>query len=301
MTPLDPDRLALTRSISLSVVEESFPEELDLFDVVWTRFISRIDLQEPDRRAGLPAIGGGSAEFRLPFVVMTVSGVLEHMLGQDPPPGLEDVERAVRAAAKALGLAGARLDAIADAVTPKLHHGFSLMCSTEFPKPVSLSAQDPLVWVEWHPDINEVGAVQMNYKKALKIEQARQSMLVVDECSDELIGSRNRRFRDDFEVNRRAFVGLWFALSKTGRRISYSDLREVILKPYSDAGDDVVQKYVYEAQDLLEELIGKKLIPRARDKAYRVPKDGWSWCWIRESVSRESSRLLARYGNSPRE
>ena len=298
MTSHDPDRSLLIRAISQEVVEESFPEELDLFEVVWSRFLGRVEEKEPGRAIGLPALGDSSAEFKVPFVVMTVSGVLEHLLDQASPPTAEEVERAVRQTAETFGLVGAKLDAIANAVAPKLHHSFSLMCGAETPKSTASSAHDPMVWVEWHPNKEGVGPESMAHTKALEDPRTKKAMLVIDEPHGEFVArgkvwSFVPKKSDKHRFDKRGFLVVWLALDRSNGQFRDKDISALRLSPNSHIAPSTLEHHAKKAREIFRLVVGKPILPRKDQMfGYAMRHVDWSWCWIRKDSDRKKSILL---------
>lgn len=305
MASQNPDRLELTRSISLAVVEKSFPEELDLFGIVWSRFLARVEEKKPGRTIGLPALGDSSAEFSAPFVVAVVWTVLGKLQHQDPLPTQDSIELALRQAGQALGVSRARLDVIVNAGAPELHDLFGLLRGETPPNPVASSAQEPLVWVEWHPNEAGVGPKEMSRAKALEDPRTKKVTLVIDEPHREFI-ARGKTWpfvpkkADKYRFDKRGFLVLWLALDRSNSQFRDTDINARRLGSTPRVAPSAVEHYAKEARQICRLVVGKPIVPR-KDKmfGYAMRQVDWSWCWIREDPDREKSILLPK--NASRE
>jgi hypothetical protein len=292
------DTTGLVCALARAAVQDSFAAELDLFDVVWKRFLARPATRRDQSEAGLRIHPDEDHAFRTPFVIMTVAAIIDALPQETWVIDYEKVSAAVREAAKSLGVIGPQLGEIVEAVSPKIHRAMALLAGKQSTQSQVQSApssriQPPVVWVEWWIDggLASKEPQAISYEEVALDPRSLRAQLTVDEWNPRFIGPAEavpfREFR-----GQRGFTGLWLALDRTGRFFSMDEIGKHREFPELGTQDRALTRYVSDAQKILMRLLGAKIIPRATHRRYAVPADCWSWCWIRNDRDRIRSILL---------
>jgi hypothetical protein len=286
MTPADAPRL---REIVFDVVRSEFPAEFPSLPAVWDWWLASPLRRAADQHGAalLPAIGrdGGSVKLAVILTLATVWAELEgsSILLDEPA-----VDRAVRAAGKALGVSGPMLDRIARRAVPNM-----VTILEQMRQPVARSARAPRevlaeLWIEGWANGRATPLDSAPFDAIPGLVDRHSADLIVNEHARTV---RGRTVTKQFsEIRPQGLAALWLALDRCGRSFGENDLRQ--LYSHDRVEDSSLRKIPMLARQLFAELLGKEILPKARGSVYEVPGGGWSWAWIRLEPEREKSQLL---------
>lgn len=311
MTAPADKRADLVRSVALSIVQDSFPQEVDVFSAVWTRFAKHAAGSREARSLGLQMLGEEEPDCHTPFVVMTVAALLESFLEQAERPSRDTVESAVRSASESFGLGGTRLDAVVHAVTPKLFRTFSLLCGADIPKGgrEDDSPTQPVVFVDWlskdggrepgkecpaqeFEELFRESEHEMDFER-MKELLAKEFDLVCDEREpgEETVYVLNGENAGAYDI--KTEVGKWAAglllaaMDNVGKRVTHQELAVALQQKMIATG--TVHKGI---NDFRNFYCFEIMVPEeGKDRTYKVPKSGWSFLRLRRDRNQRSALL----------
>lgn len=310
---------SIARSVAEHFIAEFHPEESPYFSLVWEKLAEpRSALLRGEKadghglspdEVGLPLGGTESLTLASPFAILTVSAVLCELNARGLTPDLVQIQDAIEVSAEEFGAEEELAKTLAQEVGPQLHRLFQGKPQATMKVFQRTDEREDFVYVERLMNGMQFGPRRIPARIAKAVSQ-REFVMRYEILIDELGRTISVRSKTDKKLGK-AVVPipfsqispeqcgmLWLALYRIAKGISLKEISD-----FFETGPDNSQVYRYRMRlkDLLGDNLRDRLLPESRkEKRYRVPLEGWSFCWIRRSADPRLSELVSSFRDQGR-
>lgn len=294
--------LSYVRNLSEAFLADHYPEELPYLPLLWEQlfaenreFTAESIFRSARTRSGQIGLAfdkGGSVLLVAPFAIMVVFCTLLGLESETISLDEEKVAAAIRESARALGASSGLTQMLSSSLAPAI-----VQWSSQLPGKVTSITPEPGGTDTLFVSRLLAGKLSMAKDYSTRYAKSMPSRELYDIVIDEpahLIRIQTIKGVEDNEIVRVMQMRrgmLWLVLHNVGDYVRHEDIATMFS---FDNVTDISRVYQYRAQlgKLLGDELRDRVLVEGAGKRYKVPREGWSFCWILRNEDLLSSELL---------